>query len=132
MAHKGSKYARKHMQPQQVKTNVAHIVEPEKNEDIWDIIYNPDNFTKKFLDLPYDRQIEMVVTLNQIIEQSYNKNLSQIEKIFVRTAEKHLDNINELINSSYDEGIYSPLANDEKRLIRMDCYGSINREPNIN
>lgn len=127
MAHKGSKYARKHMQPQQVKTNVAHIVEPEKNEDIWDIIYNPDNFTKKFLDLPYDRQIEMVVTLNQIIEQSYNKNLSQIEKIFVRTAEKHLDNINELINSSYDEGIYSPLANDEKRLIRMDCYGSINK-----
>ena len=39
MAHKGSKYARKHMQPQQVKTNVAHIVEPEKNEDI---TYNRD------------------------------------------------------------------------------------------
>lgn len=126
MAHKGSKYARKHKQ-ENAKPEAMHTKESEKNEDIWEIIYNPDNFTTKFLSLPYDRQIEMIVTLNRIIEQSYNKSLTQIEKVFVQTAEKHLDRINEMTNSSYDEGIYSPLATDEKKLIRMDCYGSINK-----
>ena len=128
MAIKGSKYARKHRVEIPVENQHNSVTKKdEKDNDIWDILYSPDNFINDFLKLPYPRQIKMVEVLYEIIKNEQKSPSSGVKKAFANTAELHLKKIHEQTNSSYDEGIYYPLADDEKRLIRMDCYGSINK-----
>lgn len=127
----GSKYARKHSLDKQVDVLLfGDTKHDDGNNDLWDILYNPFDFQQKFLALPYPRQIEMVGLLNHIITRSNKCNLTKIERAFAVEAEKHLNVIHALTKSSYDCGIYEALSNDEKRLIRMECYGSINRRQN--
>lgn len=133
MRQKGSKYARKHLIPQ---TSVAPNTEPQQllknklsddNQIIWDILCEPNQFEAKFLALTYPQQILMVVTLHDITKTQNKKNLSPAAVEFVDLAQSHLKKIHRLTDSSIAHGIYQPLADDEKRIIRMDFYGKINK-----
>lgn len=132
MGQKGSKYARKHQadlepasqtpQPQQkIQNNLA-----EDDKIIWDILCTPYNFEKSFLSLPYSKQILMIITLNNIIKAQEKSPQSGAVAEFASLARKHLEKIHILADSHIDTGNFEPLSNDEKRLIRMDCYGKIN------
>lgn len=135
MGQKGSKYARKHQadiasvsqpqQPQQkIKNNLA-----DEDKIIWDILCEPYNFEKRFLTLPYPQQILMVVTLNNIVKAQEKSPQSGDAAEFAHLARRHLEKIHNLTDSRIDNGNFEPLSNDEKRLIRMDCYGKINPRP---
>ena len=62
---------------------------------------------------------------NLIKELQEKKKQSGYAREFAGMAEQHLQSIHKLTDSSLDEGIYEPLSHDEKRIIRMDCYGKI-------
>ena len=75
MGQKGSKYARKHLLDN-TETQELNSAQPNHsaknklsndNQIIWDILCEPYNFEKRFLNLTYKQQILMVVTLNDII-----------------------------------------------------------------
>lgn len=132
MRQKGSKYARKHRVEIPEPANEAlfpHDSIRQKISDndrvVWDILCEPDHFEKRFSKLTYPQQILMVVTLHDIISLQEKKKQSGYAREFAAMAEQHLQSIHKLTGSSLDEGIYEPLSNDEKRIIRMDCYGKI-------
>ena len=132
MRQKGSKYARKHRVEIPKGTNETlfpHDSIRQKISDndrvVWDILCEPDHFEKRFLKLTYPQQILMVVTLHDIIKLQEKKKQSGYAREFADMAEQHLQSIHKLTGSSLDEGIYEPLSHDEKRIIRMDCYGKI-------
>ncbi|MBR3502415.1 MAG: hypothetical protein IKO06_05875 [Alphaproteobacteria bacterium] len=79
------------------------------------------SFSNKFLDLSYLEQIKFIEALN--------KEAGETDGLDGRLS-FYFQEINRLTGSDYEEGIFSPLALDEKRLIRMDCYGSISRRRN--
>jgi len=128
MKPKGSRYAQKHNVPHKnegaktLKTKIA-----EDDAAIWDILYAPDNFMNRFDRLTYLQQINMIVTLNAIIKAQEKNPKSGFEADFAESAQHCLNMIHKMMNSSFDVGNYAPLADDEKRLIRMDCYGKINK-----
>ncbi len=137
MGQKGSKYARKHLLNND-ETLKSNSVQPEPSTNgklsddsqvIWDILCEPYNFEKRFLDLSYEQQILMVVTLNDIIESQFRSPQKGAAAKFADLAEKHLEKIHFLTDSEIDTGNFEPLADDEKRVIRMDCYGKINQRP---
>ena len=115
MKPKGSKFARKH--------NII-AEEPEKKlppvpPEYYDFFENQYGFTKRFLNLYYDEQVELI---------SYLYKLSSSEdKEYAELSDFYIQKIHELTDSDYEKGVYEPVAVDEKRLIRMDCYGSISR-----
>lgn len=113
---KGSKFARKH--------NIEiDVVEDDKlldiPEEFVDFFENHYNFSKRFLKLPYDKQISLISCLYKFssTEDAYYGNLSSF----------YLQKVHEITDSDYEEGSFEPVAVDEKRLIRMDCYGSITK-----
>lgn len=137
MGQKGSKYARKHLLDN-TETQELNSAQPnhsaknklsDDNQIIWDILCEPYNFEKRFLNLSYKQQILMVVTLNDIIENQNKNPQKGAAAKFAGLAEKHLEKIHLLTDSEIDTGNFEPLADDEKRIIRMDCYGKINKRP---
>ena len=137
MGQKGSKYARKHLMENSEPSALASARKNEApknklsddNQIIWDILCEPYNFEKRFLNLSYKQQILMVVTLDDIIENHCKNPQKGAMAKFADLAQKHLDSIHALTDSQIDTGDFEPLADDEKRIIRMDCYGKINKRP---
>lgn len=128
MAKNGSKYARKHFQEKPAVAAADFMTKSQKNDDdLWNILYTPENFIEQFYNLPYTRQLDFISLMHQLVFRGQKEQHSSLQKAFIREAAFHLDEIHRLTDSSYDEGVYTPLADDEKRLIRMECHGSINR-----
>lgn len=137
MGQKGSKYARKH-QETSPKTNEQKSAEhiqaikdklSEDNQIIFSILSEPYNFEKSFLNLPYQQQILMVVTLDEIIKYQEKNSLRGLAAEIADMAQIHLNKIHMMTDSYIDNGNFEPLSDDEKRIIRMDCYGKINKRP---
>ncbi len=137
MGQKGSKYARKHLLQQNEaaaqKSAQPHQVLKDRlsddNQIIWDILCEPNNFEERFLKLSYPQQILMVVTLHDIVKNQERNPQRGTAAKFADLAEEHLEKIHLLTDSQIDNGDFEPLADDEKRIIRMDCYGKINKRP---
>lgn len=115
MKPKGSKFARKHNIVIEKPVDKLPQIPPE----YVDFFENQYNFTKRFLKLDYEEQIELISTLYNIASAG-NDEYSDLSSFYIQK-------IHELTDSDYEEGVYEPVAVDEKRLIRMDCYGSIIR-----
>lgn len=137
MGQKGSKYARKHLltqteMPAQKSAQPHQILKDKLSDDnriIWDILCEPSNFEERFLNLSYPQQILMVVTLHDIVKNQESHPQRGTAAKFADMAEEHLEKIHFLTDSHIDNGDFEPLADDEKRIIRMDCYGKINKRP---
>lgn len=137
MGQKGSKYARKHLltqteMPAQKSAQPHQILKDKLSDDnriIWDILCEPSNFEERFLKLSYPQQILMVVTLHDIVKNQERNPQRGTAAKFADMAEEHLEKIHFLTDSNIDNGDFEPLADDEKRIIRMDCYGKINKRP---
>ena len=115
-------YAEKHRQDEKLPSWA------EKNADLLQIFKEPYRFEEIFLSLPYHRQLEFLRTMNAIQTGRFDivspKNRSALEF----AANEFFQKIQMMTETSYDEGRgFYPLTNDEKRIVRMECYGSINR-----
>lgn len=96
-------------------------------EKLMNILLSPENFKQDFLNLNLDEQLAMIKLLHQTVEYGKQKELNGLAKKFNEAAVYHLEHIHKICGTSYDEGIYYKIAKDEKRLIRMDCYGCIDK-----
>lgn len=128
MKPRGSRYAQKHNinQPSAPKKTLENRIE-EDNEAVLDILYAPYQFMERFDKLTYKQQICMIVTLNAIIKEQEKNPKTGDDADFAESAQHCLNKIHKRMNVSLDVGNYAPLSDDEKRLIRMDCYGKINK-----
>ena len=123
MAKKGSKYARKH-----------NIIETEKKKDLfedeafYEVIYDDHSFLEVFNDLPLPEQIKAYQVLKKLAETSTNK-VSRAEKKLILISRDKLDSINESAGLKKEDLLRNPLSTDEHHIIRMDCYGSIDKRP---
>lgn len=128
MKPKGSRYAQKHNinQPTAPKKTLENRIK-EDNEAVLDILYAPYQFMERFDKLTYKQQICMIVTLNAIIKEQEKNPQTGDDADFAESAQHCLNKIHKRMNVSLDVGNYASLADDEKRLIRMDCYGKINK-----
>ncbi len=114
MRAKGSKFARKHAFNEDEKIKKLSPLSPEFE----DFFNNHYSFTKRFLKLSYNEQIKLISELYNISGIS--------DDSYADLSAFYIQKIHELTDSDYEEGVYEPVAIDEKRLIRMDCHGSIN------
>lgn len=116
------KYSRKHKQQLEQK------VEQQKNSPLFNEIFTDSyDFINKFKLLDIDTQIQIVHILNNIIKNN-EEGLSPQRKgnFYSDEARYLLSSIHKLANFSYDRDVFYPIAREEKRLIRMECYGTIN------
>lgn len=95
--------------------------------ELMDILLSPENFKQDFISLNLEKQLALIKLLYQTAEYSKQNSLTGVAKDFAEAAEYHLNKIHQLTGMTYDEGVYYKIAKDEKRLIRMDCYGCINK-----
>ena len=116
MKPKGSKFARKHNVVIEIEENDKLLSLPKEFVDFFE---NHFGFSKRFLRLSYDAQISLISHL-------YNFSSSE-DPDYGEISSFYIQKIHEITDSDYEEGIYKPVAVAEKRLIRMDCYGSIMR-----
>ena len=115
-----TKYRKKHsdiLSPKE--TSSASITQGH----IFDILSDQWKFEENFLNLSVDEQIEIVAVLHKIANNSEDKRNRKLADL----AYQYLEIIHRLANAVYDTGNFIELARDEKRLIRMECYGTINR-----
>lgn len=108
-----------------------HLLPPKRTKSpyeakLMDILLEPTNFKKKFMELKLDEQLAMNQLLAETIEYGKNNNLKGFVKDFAEGAEYLLDNIHEIAGTEYDKGVFTKINRDEKRLIRMECHGTIN------
>ena len=95
--------------------------------ELMDILLSPENFKKDFIALSLEKQLALIKLLYQTSEYGKQNSLTGVAKDFAEAAGYHLHTIHQYTGMTYDEGIYYKIAKDEKRLIRMDCYGCINK-----
>lgn len=116
------KYARKH------KRELEQSVNESKQSPLLDEFFDDAyNFISKFKQLNTDAQLKIVRLLHNIVKKEENSPSSGEERHYAEDARYFLNNIYKLSGCSYDKHNFYPLATDEKRLIRMECYGTINR-----
>lgn len=120
----GGKYAKKHQKQkeQEKQTAVARVSAP-----LSEFFDDSFNFIKIFKTKNVDTQIYIVRVLHDIIKKDEQKPSHGKDKYVVEQARYFLSSIHKLANCSYDHDIFYPLAKDEKRLIRMECHGTIDR-----
>lgn len=102
-----------------------------QNADLWQILKEPYNFEKIFLALPYKRQLEFIRTM-QTVQNGRFDIISQKKRATLMFAmNEFFEKIQWMTETTYEEGRgFYPLANDEKRIVRMECYGTIDaRKP---
>ena len=95
MGQKGSKYARKHQiispKANEQQSAASHQAVKNKlsddNQIIWDILSEPYHFEESFLNLSYQQQILMVVTLHDIIKESFTRHCRRICRYGTNTLE---------------------------------------------
>ena len=126
MSRNKSTYAQKHTATDQAVAN--NPVNAKYNEDLRQILRQPQDFERTFLALPYERQLALVDLFRDIIYENIEISPKKVRKALTDLAYDKLEKIHWMTGSFYDEGnIYYPIAEDEKKLVRMECYGSINR-----
>ena len=116
------KYARKH------KRQLEQQVVQQENSPLFDEIFtNSYDFVNKFKAQDTDTQVEIVHILYNIIKNNEG-GLSPQKKgnFYAEEARYLLSSIHKLAHFSYDRDVFYPIAREEKRLIRMECYGTIN------
>lgn len=125
MGHKKGTYAAKHASflPSASELSGAFV---EENADLWEILRRNADFEDNFLALPYARQIAMIDLFKEIMHNRVKISPSKLHKILLDQTYDNLERICWLSSSSYDEGNpYYPIEDDEKKLVRMECYGTI-------
>ena len=116
MKNKGSKYARKHRLETENAQDDKLLDMPEEFVDFFENHYS---FEKRFMKLSYDKQISLI--------SCFYAFASSKDDDYGNISSFYLQKLHEITDSDYEEGVYEPVAVDEKRLIRMDCYGSITK-----
>lgn len=118
----GGKYARKHQLQHEKK------VEEQKRSPLFDEIFtNSYDFINKFKAQEINTQIQIVHLLYNILKNEEGLSPQKKGNFYAEEARYLLSNIHKLAHFSYDHDIFYPLAREEKRLIRMECYGTINK-----
>lgn len=98
----------------------------EENHDIWTVAMETHNFEASFMKLPYPRQIALVDLLSNIFHDNIIINPPQMKKAILERSIEHLQKIHWMTGSYYEEGnSFFPISDDEKKLVRMECYGTI-------
>ena len=125
MSRKKSSYAAKHssfVPDNQVPFNKFL----EQNADLCDVMRNPAEFEERFLQMPYPRQIALIDLFKGIMHNNIVISPAKVKKMFMDLTYYNLEKIHWLTGSFYEEGnAYYPIADDEKKLVRMECYGTI-------
>lgn len=108
-----------------------HLLPPKRTktpyeQKLMNILLDPVNFKKKFISLNLDEQLAMNQLLAEISKHGEGANLKGFAKDFAEGAKYLLDNIHEIAGTEYDKGVFTKIHRDEKRLIRMECHGTIN------
>ncbi len=125
MRRKKSSYAQKHTSflPSSSELSSAFV---RQNADLWDILRHTSDFEPNFLNLPYDRQIAMIDLFADIMRKDVVISPDKFQRILLDQTYNILERLGWMTGSFYEEGnIYFPLSDDEKKLVRMECYGSI-------
>lgn len=126
MSKNKSLYAAKHsdFKSKDIIASEAFIAQ---NKDLFEVMKNPHEFEKNFLQLKYPRQIALLELFDKITNGKLVISPRQIKQTLLDLTYKELEKIHWLTNSCYEEGnAYFPIADDEKKLVRMECYGTIN------
>lgn len=98
----------------------------EDNKDLLEVMHQPHDFYDKFLKLPYSRQIAMIDMFKNITTGHLIISPRNIKQALLDLTYDELEQIHWMTGSCYEEGnAYYPIADDEKKLVRMECYGTI-------
>ncbi len=97
---------------------------PINHEAFLDVIYEDYNYLETFNALDADQQLKAWQTLKKLSESNEKK----MHHFAVQCAQK-LEAINEQTGLVKREMLSYPLSADEHHLIRMDCYGCVDRRP---
>ena len=125
MSRNKSSYAQKHADFKSDE-NLASEAFIAQNKDLFDVMKNPHEFEKKFLNLSYPRQIALLDMFHDITNGNLVISPRQIKQTLLDLTYDELEKIHWMTNSCYEEGnAYFPIADDEKKLVRMECYGTI-------
>lgn len=125
MSRKKSSYAAKHSEVI-ADNSVLSNEFVRNNTDLWDVLRNPAEFEENFLKLPYHRQIAMVDFFKDVMYDNIVISPAKIKKLFMNLTYDNLETIHVMTGSFYEEGnVYFPISEDEKKLVRMECYGTI-------
>lgn len=125
MSRKKSSYAEKHAND---IVNENHSVAAffEQNRDLFNVIKESHSFEKNFLKLPYPRQIALLDLFHDIKNGNIVISPRQIKQTLLDLTFEEMEKIHWLTGAYYEEGnAYFPIADDEKKLVRMECYGTI-------
>jgi len=115
------KYARKH------KLEFEKRVEEQTNSPLFDEVFtNSYDFMNKFKAQDIDTQVQIVHLLYDIVKKEEGLSPQKKGNFYAEEARYLLSSIHKLTHFSYDHDMFYPLAREEKRLIRMECYGTIN------
>ncbi|MBQ9271723.1 MAG: hypothetical protein IJ218_05630 [Alphaproteobacteria bacterium] len=125
MSRNKSSYAEKHLPHIADETGVfAEFM--KKDKDLLETMRSPYDFETKFLKLPYQRQIAMIDMFRNITTGKLVISPRQIKQTLLDLTYEELEHLHWLTGSYYEEGnAYFPIADDEKKLVRMECYGTI-------
>lgn len=125
MSRKKKSYAEKHSDYLPSSSELTSNFVRE-NADLWETLRNPVDFEENFMNLQYPRQIALVDLFSGIMRNNVVMSPPKLHKILLDLTADYIERIGWMCGSYYDEGnIYYPLADDEKKLVRMECYGSI-------
>ncbi len=98
----------------------------KENADLWETLRSPIDFQENFTNLTYSRQIALVDLLHDITYNKVTISPAKMQEKLLDLSADCLEMIGWMCGSFYDAGnIYYPLSDDEKKLVRMECYGSI-------
>lgn len=125
MARKGSKYYQKHNVDEPYAEKEIFSA---KDQALLDLIYDDLTFMKTFENLSTEDQIKAYMLLKQLSESNM-QGATRTQKALIRESGYKIDKINEWAGLKKVEMLRYPLSQDEHHIIRMDCYGSIDRRP---
>lgn len=133
---KGS-YGRKHKRWLEEYDNPEHLsyddyLPPHRKKspyeaELVEILLNPQNFDRKFLNLSDEKQLAMARLLRDTTKHAKNHQLTGFAADFARGAFIHLEKIFRMSHMHMETATFEKISEDEKRLIRMASYGGINR-----
>lgn len=125
MSRKKSSYAEKHS-PISTDEVIFSAVFINDNKDLFEVMRTPHKFFEKFMRLPYQRQIAMLDLFRNVSNGNLVISPRNIKQTLLDLTYNELEQIHWHTGSYYEAGnAYYPIADDEKKLVRMECYGTI-------
>lgn len=125
MSRNKSSYAEKHL-PALTDDVVFSADFINNNKDLFNVIRSSHSFVDNFLQLPYQRQIALLDLFRNISNGNLIISPRNIKQTLLDLAYDELQQLHWMTGSSYEAGnTYYPIADDEKKLVRMECYGTI-------